>query len=279
MDDRTIQAVLFEYIANSTTKRTQPQAEKHLSSSLAVDRRRIRRAIRALIQENRLCYTSHFGSGFIEVCFNRPVRIGKRILLIPAERTVSLLPGDLPVRIAAGAAFGEGGHPTTRLCLAGLERALMEKKLLSEGAGLSGSTGLDIGTGSGVLAIAAAAMGVGRVLGLDTDPCARDEAQRNVLLNGLADRIEIDDRPIHGLGRDSRWGRFSLILANLRYPTLAGLASIIRDITADKAVLVLSGFREDEALDLLSVYTDAGFASLWESSEKEWHGLVLAKAA
>ena len=103
----------------------------------------------------------------------RPVRVG-RLLVRPRPSAELPRAGEVVVDLEPGLAFGTGDHPTTRMALAALERAVRP-----------GDRVLDFGTGSGVLACAAARLGAGAVLALDIDPQAVDAARRNVALNGL----------------------------------------------------------------------------------------------
>ncbi len=104
-----------------------------------------------------------------------PQRLGQRLLLKLPDQTVSTLPDDIVIELDPGMAFGTGLHATTRMCLVCLEELVEE-----------GHSVLDVGTGSGILAIAAARLGAGRVLALDSDPTAVQVARNNISLNGLA---------------------------------------------------------------------------------------------
>ena len=110
------------------------------------------------------------------------------IVLIATTPAAGVDPGDIVVNIKAGAAFGTGCHPTTRLALTGLEK-VCKNNLIP--IGTENCRVLDIGTGSGVLSIAALKMGLDQGIGLDIDPCARAEAAENAVLNGLSKRLEI----------------------------------------------------------------------------------------
>ena len=103
------------------------------------------------------------------------LRVGRRIVIVPAWEAYAPAPGEVVIRLEPGMAFGTGLHPTTRLCLEALEAHLAP-----------GCTVLDVGTGSGVLAIAAAKLGARSVLALDADPVAVSVARENVALNGVA---------------------------------------------------------------------------------------------
>jgi ribosomal protein L11 methyltransferase len=265
--DTDINTIIMECLSSSDRKLTQPDLERMVSKREKIERKKIRQAVRSLLGENRIVYTYEMGCSFLTPSFGRPVRVGSGVVLAPPGISFRPVQGEILVRIAPGAAFGIGDHPTTRLALGLTAWAVMEAGWI---AAPETVRGLDIGTGSGVLAVAAARMGVGSVVGLDTDPCARAEAAENIRLNGLSDRVSIGLSDIDRID-----GRFGLILANLRYPTLARLAGRIGSLAGPEAVLVFSGLREEEAPPLLEVYGAAGFRLLRQRSEKGWVGLAL----
>ncbi len=161
----------------------------------------------------------------------RVVQVTERVALVPAWEE----PPDgvaCALRIDPGMAFGAGDHPTTRLCLQLLE------ELCARGG--PPGTALDVGSGTGVLALAAACLGVGRVDALDIDPFGFAACRRNARLNGLEGRV----RPLL-LSLDLLEGTYPLILANIVAPQLESLAPLLRDRLAPGGRLVLSGFEED----------------------------------
>ncbi|GAB4270388.1 MAG: hypothetical protein Kow0092_24750 [Deferrisomatales bacterium] len=189
----------------------------------------------------------------------RPLRITERTWLVPAWEEP---PPDVPcaLRIDPGMAFGAGDHPTTRLCLRLLEEL--------SGQGPLPSPALDVGTGTGVLALAAACLGGARVDALDIDPFGYAACRRNALLNGLEDRV----RPVLR-SLDLLPGRYRLAAANIVSSQLELLAPLLRERLEPGATLLVSGFEADaearvrEALDL-------AVRGRWE--EDGWVALVLA---
>lgn len=226
----------------------------------------VRRALRELIAAGELRYLLEAGRSWIEPSFARAVRVSARIVLCPEGAGPGESPPGVVVRIAPGAAFGAGGHPTTRLALRGIDYALA----VGEGRRGPESWVLDVGTGSGVLVIAAVRLGAARGLGIDRDPCARFEAQANVRRNGLEDRIRISDVPLAAVE-----GRFSLIAANLRAPTLTAMAPFLARRCLPGAALVLSGIRPLEEKEILGSYGRFGWRCVWRETEGGWSGLVL----
>ena len=242
---------------------------KALSHPPVLPKTAVQDAIRELVASGALVYTAEYGRTFLEPSFDRPVRVSERIVLTPPDREVPPGPGEIVVRLRPGAAFGVGRHPTTRLSLRAIEFALS-----CDGATLrrAASRVLDIGTGSGVLAIAAVKLGIENGVGLDIDPCAVAEASHNVRLNGLDGRIEICNR---GLERVE--GVFSLVVANLRLPTLARLAAPIAALTMPGGALVVSGVQQEEQAAVFAAYGRQRFECAWSVAEDRWAGLVFYK--
>lgn len=267
MAEFNIKNIVMEHVALSEKRLTQPELTRVLSCRLGVDARQIRQAVNNLVLENRLAYVWEMGSSFLTPSLARPTQIGSGITLAPPGVSCQPATGDALIRIAPGAAFGMGDHPTTRLALKLLAWTVKQAALISNPGE---ARALDIGTGSGVLALAAAKLGIGQVIGVDTDPCARFEAAENIRINRLADQVAIDHRDVEELD-----GLFDLILANLRSPSLARLSKQIKAFSSPSAVLIFSGLREDEALDIAETYRVLGFDSLLLMSEKGWAGLAL----
>jgi ribosomal protein L11 methyltransferase len=155
------------------------------------------------------------------------LHIGHRLVVRPTWRDYTPEAGDLVIAMDPGMAFGSGLHPTTRLCLEALEDCLgpAQAGLGPAQAGLGpaqagvrpGASVLDVGTGSGILAIAAARLGASRVLALDTDPLAVRVARENVALNGVESvvRVEVGTVQISNLPWPTRQGRQSSISPGL----------------------------------------------------------------
>jgi ribosomal protein L11 methyltransferase len=172
------------------------------------------------------------------------------------------------VHIAAGAAFGAGRHPTTRLALRAVDVALAP----TGGRAQCGGRVLDVGTGSGVLAIAAVALGMAGGLGIDLDPCAVAEARHNVRLNRVPDRLRISDRPFEAVE-----DLFSLVTANLRTPSLVGMSGALRARLAPFGALVVSGMRVEERPVVAAAFEGAGLHAIWEEEENGWAAMLLER--
>ena len=257
-------------MANSTAKITPFALEKRLFEEYALNKRQIRLVVKELVVAGELTYTYEYGSSFLERSFAQPVRISKHVVLKPPDRSYRAEPGDEVVQIKPGASFDAGRHPTTRLAINGIEWVLKQHQ--RNGPILKNSV-LDIGTGSGVLVIAAVLCGMKKGVGIDIDPCARAEAAENVTINGLEDRIMISGQAAENMDH-----RFSMITANLRYPSLKKLCTRLADITREQGAVILSGVKDHELTDLLDVYTQKPFKPIWTAYELGWAGIVFLKS-
>jgi ribosomal protein L11 methyltransferase len=186
----------------------------------------------------------------------RTVRTG-RLLIVPAE--IEAPPGAL--RLSDGPAFGTGLHATTALCLDVLAETL---------AADFPAAVLDVGIGSGVLALAALILGVPHATGLDTDPEALRVAADNAHANGLAGRLELV-----GGGPEAVDGTWPLVFANVVAAPLIEMAPTLVRRLRSGGRLVLSGIPESMASEVERVYRRLGMRSFRSDSREGWTALVL----
>lgn len=241
--------------------------ERHLRATHHLGRDEARAAVRKLVHEGRLSYRWELGHAFIERSFHHPVRVSEHIVLCPAGFEHNGAPGDAVVILEKGAAFGTGRHPTTRLSLGAIDRLLT---LVNPWPDLSGTRVLDVGTGSGVLLFAGMLLGIGRGYGIDRDPCAVYEASQNAALNRLTHVVDIGDTPLEHVK-----GRFDLVLANLRYPTLIECSRRFHSLLKRPGALVLSGMKEGEVDEVTGVYGRLGVERFWCGRKNGWAALIL----
>lgn len=256
-------------VTNSTAKITPLALEKRLFEEYALNKRQIKSIVRNLVTDGELAYTYEFGHTFLERSFARPVRVSKHIVLQPPGHHHDTKPKDVVVKIFPGASFGAGNHPTTRLAIKGIEFVLLGDQVFDK---TNNTDVLDIGTGSGVLLVTAILCGMKSGLGVDIDACARVEAAENVRINGLDDRVAISAQSLADIHQ-----RFSLILANLRFPSLKKMLSQINEKANTNCFLILSGIRECELDGLLKFYEQIQFEKMWTGKELGWSGVVLRR--
>jgi ribosomal protein L11 methyltransferase len=242
--------------------------ETRLIRHFSLSRADARRVIRTLIADGRLAYIYLYGQSYIDLGLRCPTPISRRVILYPQGCKEQPALGEPVIVIESGAAFGDGRHPTTRLAVEGLEEVQMSAA--REGARAAIRRGLDIGTGSGILAIAAARLGVAQVDALDIDPCALNEARRNIVHNQLSHRVKLGRQAIEDLEV-----HYDLVMANLRLPTLCDLAARVRRRIHPSSYLVFSGFRDQEQGALQRAYPESAFRLIWSRTLAGWRGVVL----
>jgi ribosomal protein L11 methyltransferase len=214
------------------------------------------------------------------------LRIGRRLVIRPTWRRHHKLPGDVVLSLDPGMAFGTGLHPTTRLCLAALE-TLADEGLLGQAAtdatDQAGEAGhrrsgsarvLDVGCGSGILAIAAGKLGARELLGVDTDPIAVESTAANAALNGLTRRIRVRKGSV-----PTGDGPFDLVLANLIASLLVQLAAPLCNELAPGGTILASGIFRDREGDVRAAFEGAGLTIRRRWAEEDWVALEAVRAA
>ncbi|HDS15904.1 MAG TPA: 50S ribosomal protein L11 methyltransferase [Proteobacteria bacterium] len=194
-----------------------------------------------------------------------PVALTAKTLVVPAwQEEVSENEATRVVKIYPGQGFGTGTHETTRLAALNLEREL-------EKTGPS-ATVLDVGTGSGILAIMAAVQGAARVLALDVDPDALDNARENCVHNQIEDLVELDCRPLTEVE-----GSFTLIVANIIAPVLKSLLPQLHRLLAASGRLILSGILLEQIDEMKEYCERRGFKVELVETAGEWAAFVCAR--
>jgi ribosomal protein L11 methyltransferase len=267
---KSIHKSVLETVFRSSKKLTPLVVENKMIRAFALSRKQARSAIQKFITDGELMYTNQYGSTYLEKSFDQPVLISKQVILVPPRLNYQVKPKDIVIRIAPGASFGTGQHPTTRLAIRGIEFALLKEKHIPD---QKCTTCLDVGTGSGILVIAALKFGIEIGFGIDLDPCARVEARENVQLNQLEGRIFISNYVPDTSGR-----KFGLICANLRSPSLMRLSRLFSERIVENGLVILSGIKTDEINDLLEMYAKNRFKCWWWETEHDWAGVILQKA-
>ncbi len=188
----------------------------------------------------------------------QPARIGKRLLIRPSWIEVEARAGDIEIALDPGMAFGTGTHPTTQLCLEALEDVIQPAHDV-----------LDLGCGSGILAIAAAKLGASRVLALDMDNLALDATRENAAANNVAHQVLVERGSLESVLGSAR--RFDLALVNI-------LARIILEMTAQGlgeilrpgGVGVFSGIIDTKAAEVEAGLRRAGLRPYRRRQSGDW---------
>lgn len=194
------------------------------------------------------------------------LRVGRRLVIRPTWREYSPEPEDVVISLDPGMAFGTGLHPTTRLCLAGIE-AWAETGLVD------GAAVLDVGCGSAILGIGAALLGAREVLGVDTDPVAVQAAQANAARNEFRGTLAAR----RGSLPLAEPREFDLVLANLVAGVLLELAIELREVVRPGGRLLASGIFVDREGEVASAFESAGLHVVRRSSEGDWVALEAAR--
>ncbi|MDW8102268.1 MAG: 50S ribosomal protein L11 methyltransferase [Anaerolineae bacterium] len=204
--------------------------------------------------------------------FYTVLHIGKRLVVKPSWECYVPGPEEVMVELDPGLAFGTGLHPSTRLCLLAMEQILKP-----------GERVLDVGTGSGILALFAAKLGAKEVLALDIDRVAVKVARENVFRNGLRGKIKVRWGSLIPTGEAplidaSALKPFGLILANITAPVIRSMAKELSIALAPEGFLVVSGIIQPQKEETLEALSSQGLQCEEELSCQEWVALILRKS-
>jgi ribosomal protein L11 methyltransferase len=195
----------------------------------------------------------------------KPLRVGERFIVCPTWEEPGGGEQDLVIRIDPGQAFGTGHHETTRLCLEWLDHWDRNRAHLNVSL-------LDVGTGSGILAIAAGLLGYAEVVAVDIDPEAIAVAEENIALNRLRERINL----VHGSAADVS-GRFDVVLANIQAAPLIEMALVLTGKLKSSGTLVLSGVLVEQKEQVRDAYAKQFLNLRGDRSAGEWCSLEFGR--
>ena len=202
--------------------------------------------------------------------FYRPLRVGDNLWVSPSWEKAPDVPGAVVIRLDPEMAFGTGQHPTTRLCLQLVERLLTERQ-----REIGRLRILDVGTGSGILAIGAALLGAKHIVGVDNDQVSVETAKANAERNGVAAMCKFwvgaMPQAAPHVGET-----FDIILANILADPLIEMAPTLRSLRASAGQVVLSGLLNDQADRVIAAYAAEGFTVEDHLCEDEWSALLLS---
>lgn len=195
----------------------------------------------------------------------KPFTIIPGLVISPIWEEYKPLPGELLIEMDPGMAFGTGHHATTSLSLGFIKEVLASSD--------SSQRLLDVGTGTGILGMAAVLFGAGEVLGIDNDPDAVAAAKENVVRNWLHESMQITLAPLATLE-----GPFQIVVANIIHDVLVAMSTDLTRLTAGNGVLILSGILAGEQVDsVVALFTETGFSLRKKEVSGEWAALMFVK--
>ncbi|MEJ8751234.1 50S ribosomal protein L11 methyltransferase [Lagierella sp. ICN-221743] len=191
--------------------------------------------------------------------FFKPLEVGEKFVIVPSWEEYKADTDKIILEIDPGMAFGTGGHETTAICLELLEKINLQDKEIA-----------DVGTGSGILAIACAKLGAKNVLGLDIDPLSIKTARENVEINNCADKIEVMESDLLNTSKDN----YDLIIANILPDVIINLIPDAYEKLNHGGLMLVSGIiieKKDLVIDELK---KQGFNIVKDLDMGEWTGII-----
>ena len=187
-----------------------------------------------------------------------PLRVGQRLLIRPLWIDIEPAPGDIEIALDPGMAFGTGTHPTTQLCLEALERLIEPAQDV-----------LDLGAGSGILAIAAAKLGARKVLALDIDPIAVDATADNARANGVEDKIIAECGSLENVLGAAR--RFDLVIVNILARVILQLTEQgLGEIVRPGGAAIFSGLIDSQLAEVEAALMRTGLQPYARHQQGDW---------
>lgn len=185
-----------------------------------------------------------------------PIKIGERLLIRPTWEDEYDAEGRAVLHLEPGLAFGTGSHETTRLCLEALEKNIK-----------GGEKVLDVGCGSGILAIASLLLGAESATGVDIDELAVKTAEENGKMNGFgSDRLTF----IHGDLADKVSGKFDIVVANIVADVIIMFCKTVPEFMADNAVFITSGIIDIREQEVVGAFAENGFEIIARHADGGW---------
>ena len=198
------------------------------------------------------------------------LRLGDRFVIKPTWREYEAQPGEIVIELDPGMAFGTGLHPTTQMCLAAIEKwARPEMRTL------------DLGTGSGILAIGAALLGVKAIVGIDNDPLAVKVAAENAALNHVAGQITVEPGSLAEAKAAAMAGRpagFDLIIVNILARVIIGLCEAgLGQVLRSGGLAIFAGLIDAQEYGVREALQAQGLTVIDRLQEKDWVCLIARK--
>jgi ribosomal protein L11 methyltransferase len=194
----------------------------------------------------------------------KPFEIVPNLVIKPSWEDYLPNPGQHILELDPGMAFGTGQHASTQMALALIQHSIEEA---------TPTQALDVGTGTGILAMAAALFGIKQVIAIDNDPDAVVVARENIANNKLEGQIQVSTTPVEQLA-----GTFQLVCANIVHDVLVAMAPVLTRLTANGGHLVLAGILSGEQeKNIIAVYQQLGCRLLDQRYQEEWVALRLQR--
>lgn len=194
--------------------------------------------------------------------YYKPLHIGKKVVIVPMWEEYIAASDEVIVKMDPGMAFGTGTHETTALCAELIEKYLKK-----------GVRALDVGTGSGILAVLASKLGASEVEALDIDANAVGVAIENCKMNGVSNVTCRQSDLIR-----SASGKYDFISANIVAEIIIRMSENVGDFLADDGILVVSGIIEPQAEQVVSAFKKKGFCLVDKLDKNDWNAFVFKKA-
>lgn len=206
----------------------------------------------------------------------KPIRVSETLTIKPTWEEYEAAPGERIIELDPGMAFGTGTHPTTALCLQTLESVVK-----------GGEEVIDVGTGSGILAIGACRLGAKSVLALDLDPVAVSSATENVKLNGLSNQVEVKLSDLLGVLKDEAAERsgaplavslpVDLVVANILAEIILLFVDDVYAALKPDGIYIASGVYKNKETDVEEGLLRSGFEIIEKRRDEEWIAFVARK--
>lgn len=183
------------------------------------------------------------------------IKVSDKIIIKPSFKEYESKSNEIVITIDPKMSFGTGEHSTTKLSLQALEKYIKPDYKV-----------LDIGTGTGILAIASIKLGASYALGIDNDEWSIENSMENIKRNNVEDKIEIELNEISNINKN----KFDLIIANIQKNILMEIANEIKRKCKENGFIILSGLLKDDQNDIQSKYENIGFEFIEQKSLEEW---------
>lgn len=191
--------------------------------------------------------------------FFKPLEVGEKFVIVPSWEEYKADKDKIILEIDPGMAFGTGSHETTAICLKLLEEVDLKDKVVA-----------DVGTGSGILAIACAKLHAKHVLALDIDPLSIKTAKENVVVNDCVDKIEVMESDLLSTSKDS----FDLIIANILPDVIINLIPDAYEKLNEKGLILVSGIILEKKDLIIKELKQHGFSIVKDLDMGEWTGII-----